>query len=80
MDRYAHGTAIAAVIESAGSPEGAPDDELEKLRSILGLKGFFITDSAGNTVRSSSSSWTPGMMPPAGSTGTISFCVTGMSR
>ncbi len=42
---------LAAVVESSGSPEGANDDELEKLRSILGLKGFFITDSAGNNVR-----------------------------
>ena len=79
--------ALAAVIESSGSPEGAPDDELENLRSILGLRGFFITDSEGNTVRacgqargsisliSDMLSCSEAVMTAADSDGTVNACV-----
>ena len=43
--------AIAAVIESSGSPEGISDAELERVRSTLGLRGLFITDSSGKMIR-----------------------------
>ena len=44
--------AIAAVIESAGSPGSTSGAELKKLCSVFGFSGLYLTDSDGKTIRS----------------------------
>ena len=41
---------LAAVVESSGSPEGTDNATLDRICSILGLRGVFITDSTGTSV------------------------------
>ena len=43
--------AVAAVMENAGTSGGVPEEELAELCSLLGFKGFLLTDSTGSTVR-----------------------------